>query len=77
MPQLGGDRVDGFECIVLEDLFTDFVPESFLWIEFRRIGREIQEGDVVGNDEFAAAVVGRAVENQQDILSSKPAHQHI
>jgi hypothetical protein len=35
-------------------------------IEFRRIGRKIQKRDVVRNDEVARAMVGRAVENQQN-----------
>jgi hypothetical protein len=36
----------------------------FLWIEFGRIGWKIRERDVCGNDEVAAAVIRRAVENQ-------------
>ena len=34
-----------------------------------------QERDVVGNDKVAAAMVGGAVENQQDILPGEPARQ--
>ena len=46
--ELGADRVHGFERIVLEDFFADFIPEISLRIEFRRIGRKIQERDVIG-----------------------------
>src|SRR5262249_7295579 len=60
--ELGAHGVHGFECIVLEDFFADFIPEIFFRIELRRIGRKIQERDVVGNYKVTAAVVGRAVE---------------
>src|SRR5260370_22260553 len=39
--ELGAHGVHGFECIVLEDFFADFIPEIFLRIEFRRVGREV------------------------------------
>jgi hypothetical protein len=32
------------EGIVLEDFFAEFIPEVFLRIEFRGIGRKIQVG---------------------------------
>jgi hypothetical protein len=51
--EFGAHGVDGFERIVFEDFLTDFVPEIFLRIEFRRIGRKIQERDVVGNGKVA------------------------
>src|SRR6478672_10215258 len=35
--KLGADSVHGFERIVLEDFFADFIPEIFLRIEFGRI----------------------------------------
>ena len=50
--------VDGFERIVLEDFLADFVPEILLRIEVRRVGRKIQERDVVGNGKVAGAMVG-------------------
>src|SRR6185437_235585 len=52
-------------------------PQVFLRIELWRIRREIQERDVVGNDKVTAAVVGRTIENQQNILASKLARQHV
>jgi hypothetical protein len=42
----------------------------FLRIEFPRIGRKIQERDVVGNGEIAGAMVGSTVENQKDVLAA-------
>jgi len=75
--ELGADGVHRFERIVFEDFFTDFIPQVFLRIELRRIRREIQEHDVVRNDKVAAAVVGGTVENQQNVLASKLARQHV
>src|ERR1700757_2997481 len=37
----------------------------------------MQERDVAGNGKVAAAVIGRAVENQQDVLSGKSARHYI
>src|SRR4249919_4149132 len=76
-PELGADGVHRFERIVFEDFFTDFIPQVFLRIELRRIRREIQEHDVVGNDKVAAAVVGGTVENQQNVVASKLARKHV
>jgi hypothetical protein len=45
------------EGIVLEDFFAEFIPEVFLRIEFRGIGRKIQERDVVRNGKVAAATL--------------------
>jgi hypothetical protein len=69
--------VDGFERIVLEDFLADFVPKIFLRIEFRRIGRKIQERDVARNGEIAGAMVGSAVENQKDVLPGKLVREDI
>ena len=52
------------------------VASFFLRIALRRIPREIQQRGVVGNDKVAAAVAGRTVENQQDVLASKLARQY-
>jgi len=38
--ELGPDGVDGLEGVVLEDLLADFVPDIFLRVEFRRVGRK-------------------------------------
>ena len=59
LAELGLHGVHGFERVVLEDLFADFVPKIFFRIEFRRIGREKQERDVAGTDEVATVVVIR------------------
>src|SRR3974390_2186596 len=71
LPELRLHRVHGFQRVVLEDFFADFIPEIFLRIEFRRIRRKIQQRDVVGNSKVATTVVGGAVEDQQDILPRK------
>ena len=47
------------------------------WIKFGRIGRNVQEGDVVGKGKLATAMVGRAVENQKDVLPGELARQHV
>ena len=67
----------GWVASVATLLGLSFIPEIFLWIEFGRIGWKIQERDVGGDDKVTAAVVGRAVENQQDIFPGKLARQHI
>jgi hypothetical protein len=69
--------VDGFEGIVLEDLLTDFIPEVFLRIEFRRVRRQEQHCDIARNREVAAAMVGSSIEDQEDILPDKPSRQDI
>src|SRR5260370_10419723 len=77
LPELGAHLVHGLKRVVLEDFFADFIPEIFLRIEFRRIGRKIQQRDVVGNSKVAAAVVGGAVEDQQDVLPRKLAPEEL
>jgi bifunctional non-homologous end joining protein LigD len=42
LPELGAHGIHGFEGVVLEDFFADFIPDVFLRIEFRGIGRKIQ-----------------------------------
>ena len=70
-------RGDGFERIVFEDLLTNFVPNIFLRIELRRIGRKVQQRDVVRNDQHAAPMVGSPIEHEKDILSSELSCQRI
>ena len=67
-PELGGRR-HRFERIVLK-IFSRISSTGFLRIELRRIGGRYKSVSV-GNDKVAAAVVGRTVENQQDVLASK------
>src|ERR1700752_3369324 len=71
------DLGHGFEDVVLENLLADFVPQIFLRIEFRRVGRQKQQGDVFRNNQLATAVVGSAVEHQQYILPGEPSRQRI
>ena len=69
--------VDGFQRVILEDFLADFIPEIFLWIKFGRIRWKVQELDIVGKGQLATAMVGRAVENQKDVLAGEPARQHV
>jgi hypothetical protein len=66
---LGTHRVHGFKREVFKDLLADFIPEILLCIEFRRIGRKIQERDVVGNDKGAGAVVGLGAPSRTSEMS--------
>src|SRR5208282_1976487 len=75
--EFGAHGVDGFERVVFEYFLADFIPEIFLRIEFRGIGRKVQERDVGGNGEVAAAMVGSAVENQKDVLPGELSRQHL
>jgi hypothetical protein len=69
--EFGAHGVDGFEGVVLEEFLTDFIPEIFLRVELWRIGRQEEQRDVIGKRELFAAMVGGAVENQEDILPGK------
>jgi hypothetical protein len=51
--------------------FTNFIPDIFSWVALRRIGRQEQQQNVVGQRKVAAAMVGGAIENQKDILPGK------
>ena len=74
--ELGAHGAHGFECVVLEDFFADFIPEIFFRIELRRIGRKIQELDVARV--FRSPHRSRAFENQQDVFAERPcARQHL
>ena len=69
--------MDRFEGVILEDFLADFIPEVLLWVEFWRVGRQEEQRDIVGKCEITAAMIGRAVENQEDILPGKPPRQDI
>ncbi len=71
MFELGAHGVDRFEGVVLEDFLANFIPEILLRVELRRIGRQEQQCDIVGKRKVAAAMVGGAVENQEDVLPGK------
>ena len=58
---------DGFQGVVLEDLLADLVPDVLLRIEFRRVGREEQQRDIVWEHEVTGTVVGSAVEHQENV----------
>src|SRR6516165_11121777 len=65
------------EPAALEDFLADFIPKIFLRVELWRIGRQEEQRDVVGHPKVAATMIGRAVENQEDILPGKPSRQGI
>lgn len=71
MFEFGAYGVDGFEGIILEDFLADFIPEIFLRVELWRIGRQEEQRDIVWKHEVAAAMVGGAVEHQENILPGK------
>ena len=75
--ELGADGVDGFEGVVLEDFLADFIPEIFLGVELWRIGRQEEQRDIIGKREVATAMVGGAVENQENILPGKFPRQDV
>ena len=75
--ELGADGVDGFEGVVLEDFLADFIPEIFLGVELWRIGRQEEQRDIVGKREVAAAMIGGAIENQENILPGKLSREDI
>jgi hypothetical protein len=73
LPELSAHGIHGFERVVLEDFFANFISEIFLRIELRRIGRKIQQRDVIGNGEVSATVVRDTVVSEQPIeLASNP-----
>ncbi len=47
LPELGAHSIHRLEDVVLEDFLTNFIPEVFLRIEFRGIGRKIQQRDAI------------------------------
>ncbi len=71
MFELGAHGVDGFEGIVFEDFLADFIPEIFFRVELWRIGRQEEQRDIVWKREVAAAMVGGAVDDQENILPGK------
>ena len=69
--------VHGLERIVFEDFLANLIPDILLGVELRGVGWKVQQPDVVRNRKIAAAMVGSAVENEKDVLSSEPSCQHI
>jgi hypothetical protein len=67
--------MDRFEGVILQGFLADFIPEGFLRVEFWRVERQEEQQDIVGNCEISTAMIGRAVENQEDILPGKAARQ--
>ena len=77
MFELGAHGVDGFEGVVLKDFLADFIPEIFLRVKLRRIGRQEEQRDIVWKREVAAAMVGGAVEHQENILPGKLSREDV
>jgi hypothetical protein len=64
--ELSVDVAHGFESVVLEYLFTNFIPDIFLRVQFGRVRREEMQDDIGGDLEFIAAVIAGSVHKKQD-----------
>ncbi len=61
--------------VIVEDGDSEFVatqifPDVFDWVEFRGIGWQAHEGNVVGDGERGSDVIARAVENEGCVATS-------
>lgn len=65
---LGEDCVQGFDrCeVAIDDRFVDEWPEVFGRLQFRRIGRQVDEADAVRHREAGFGVPSGSVEHQDD-----------
>src|ERR1039458_8690184 len=70
-----GEECPGVACLVEDVVVTveygnrelvaaQIFPDVFDWVEFGRVGRQGDEGDVVGNGEILGDVIARTVEDQ-------------
>jgi hypothetical protein len=60
--ELVEDGVEVVEDVVGEELFAQFVPQVFCGVEFRAVGREVEDGDVGRDDEVFGFILENAVE---------------
>ena len=58
---LSVDLTHGFESVVLEYFFTNFIPDIFLRVQFGRIRGEDMQDDIGRDLEFVAAVIAGSV----------------
>ena len=64
--KLGVDVVHGFEGIIFEYFFPNFVPQIFLRVQLRRVRGEEMQDDIGGDLEFVAVVIAGSVHKKQD-----------
>ena len=69
----GFDEVqeDGFEIVkdsVGEVFLSQLVPQMLCGVEFGTVGREVYDGDMVGNPQFCRAMPSRSVHNHEDVF---------
>lgn len=69
----GFDEVleDGIQIVkdsVAEVFFSQLVPQVFCGVEFGTVGREVYDGDVVGNLEFCCAMPSGSVHDHEDVF---------
>src|ERR1039457_4851242 len=75
-----GEECPGVACLVEDVVVTveygnrelvaaQIFPDVFDWVEFGRVGRQGDEGDVVGNGEILGDVIARTVEDQSGVAA--------
>ena len=71
MAARGDDLVVGFEDTVGEPVLADELPDVFARVEFRRAGRQRQDGDVVRHGQLVGGVPSRLIE-YEDGVNAQP-----
>jgi hypothetical protein len=75
-----GEECPGIACLVEDVVVTveygnrelvaaQIFPDVFDWVEFGRVGRQGDEGDVVGDGEILGDVIARTVEDQSGVAA--------
>ena len=60
------ERIDTVEDAVVKGLFPQIVPEMFNWIELRRVRREREQAQIVGQPERSTLTPPGAIEDHHD-----------
>lgn len=60
------ERIDTVEDAVVKGLFPQIVPEMFNRIEFRRVRREREQAQIVGQPERSTLMPSGAIEDHHD-----------
>lgn len=69
MAAQGDDLVVGLEDTVGEPVLADELPDVFDRVEFRRAGRQGQDGDVVRHGQLVGGVPSRLIEHEEGVGS--------
>lgn len=64
--QMVFERIDTVEDAVVKGLFPQIVPEMFNWIGLRRVRREREQAQIVGQPERSTLMPPGAIEDHQD-----------